>query len=148
MSGIGKVFRMAKVPAKRNQIDMRYSKEDGMWYPSQPAPLASGMKTSFESAALYGSTPTQSCGKGKDIFVIICDNDENTSSINDEKAEGDRRNSESQGPIILILDVDSVQDPSGNHTEVESSPKPPTDVYDPLSAERSVPMEWIQKDHG
>ncbi|CAB5089006.1 hypothetical protein D3OALGB2SA_1184 [Olavius algarvensis associated proteobacterium Delta 3] len=73
MSGTGKVFRMATVNAEKPQIDMRYSNADGMWYPSQPAPLASGSDAVFvnkdSETHLLNPVPISSTRYGVQVFV-------------------------------------------------------------------------------
>ena len=136
----GKAFRLARVPVAKRHIDMRYSADDGIWYPSQPTPMPSGMDNSFGTEDAEISREFHPNVKEKNILIIICDNDENTTSNQDEGSVGYRRNSEAQRPMILIVDVDSVQDPSGDQAELVSTPYPPADINGPLTAERSLPM--------
>ena len=135
----GKAFRMATVPLSKQHIDMRYSRDDGMWYPSQPAALKSRRENSFEAEALGRSNRLGSYGKEKDIFVIICDTDEHATRNHDMGSAGYQRHPEVQRPVILILDVDSVQDPSSNQAALVPTPYPPTDGNGPLSADRFLP---------
>ncbi|CAB5173259.1 hypothetical protein D3OALGA1CA_5890 [Olavius algarvensis associated proteobacterium Delta 3] len=141
MSGTGKVFRMATVNAEKPQIDMRYSNADGMWYPSQPAPLASGSDAVFVNKDSESTERSGPHGVERNVFTIICDSDQNPFSSHVKGSARCRKYNISRPPLILILEVGSVQDQSGDHAQVVCSPEPPGDSYDPLAVGRSAPNE-------
>ena len=105
MSGTGKVFRMAAVSATKQQIDMRYSKDDGMWYPSQPAPLESGSDGVFVNKDSESPGRSGPHGVEKNVFMIICDSDQNPFSSHVKRPAGGQKDNILRPPLILILEV-------------------------------------------
>jgi len=141
MIGTGKAFRMARVHAAKQQIDMRYSRDDGMWYPSQPASRKSASEGVIKTKAKADTGKLNAQSNEKSVLMIICDTSHNPVSNHDEGAADDREDTNLQLPLILILEMDPVQDQPGDYAEVVYPPEPPADVNGPLSGGRSVRME-------